>query len=104
MSQLTNTVTAAFTLNNNVRLNGTDLYSTLLSAYLAGALAGSTATIEAQQFTFLENLQLDKAVTVSLIGGLGSGFAANPGGDFTTVKGFLKINAGRLNAKNIKVQ
>jgi len=102
MDQLATTVIATFTANDNVRLNGSTLYSRLLDAY--GAAAGSTATIDAQVFSFLENLQLNKALTVSLNGGLGSGFAANPGNNYTTVKGFLKINAGRLNAKNIKVQ
>jgi uncharacterized delta-60 repeat protein/uncharacterized repeat protein (TIGR02543 family) len=104
MDQLTKTVNAVFADNNNVRLNGAGFYSTLNNAYLAGYAAGIPATIDAQVFSFQENLQLDRAITVSLNGGLGSGFSANAGTSYSTIKGSLKVSAGRLNAKYIKVQ
>jgi hypothetical protein len=104
LSQAT-AVTATFTTNKYVRLNGISLYSTIQDAYQGVNTGASTAVIDAQVFTFLENLQFNTAgLTVNLNGGLGSGFAANTTNAFSTVKGSLKINGGRLNTKNIKVQ
>jgi uncharacterized delta-60 repeat protein len=103
MSQARN-VTAAFISNKNVRLNNSSLYSTLFDAYSGVTPGATSATIDAQIFTFLENLQLGTTgLIVSLNGGLDTNFA-NAGSNFTKVKGLLKINAGRLNARNIKVQ
>ena len=102
MSQSQN-VTASFDPSMYVRLNGAVPYSTLFEAYIAGNNAGPTAIVDAQAFTFLENLLFNKLVTVNLNGGKDAVYSPAAIG-YTTVSGSLKISSGRLNASNVKVK
>lgn len=67
-------------------------YPAIQDAYAAAA---SGATIKAQNYLFFENLLLDRAVPVSLIGGWNGAYTVNTGG-YTTVTGSLTVGKGSV--------
>jgi len=99
------TVTASFSQNMTVRLVGKRDYPTLHDGYVAAEASGLTPPVilQAKVFTFLENLNFNLPVTVTLQGGKDDTFSTVPVG-FTTVSGSLRISSGRLNATYLYIR
>jgi hypothetical protein len=87
--------------NMPVRLSGAVItyYPTLLAAYNAAATGN---TIQIQALVLSENLNLNRAVSVTLRGGYDSGFASITG--YTTISGSLTITSGTVTVENVVIQ
>lgn len=84
------TVHAGFTAQDNVRVAAAS-YGTLNNGYQA---ASGGNPIKARDLSFLENLTLDKSITVVLEGGYAAGFFSRSG--YTTLDGRLTVAQGSL--------
>lgn len=87
------TVTANFSCPNQpVRTVGaaTQYYPTLQAAYNAAA---NGDTIQAQAMTFVENLTVNRNISVTLQGGYDCGYTTNSG-SVTSLKGMIQSFAG----------
>jgi Carboxypeptidase regulatory-like domain/Chitobiase/beta-hexosaminidase C-terminal domain len=95
------TLSAAFTLNLQARVGGTD-YASLQTAYdNAATIDGST--IKARVYTFLEpNLLFIQNKTVTIDGGWNSDYSLQTG--FTTIDGKLTIRQGTLKVREVVVK
>ncbi|MDK9717829.1 MAG: Ig-like domain-containing protein [Trichlorobacter sp.] len=91
-------VTATFTVQNNVKVNGTS-YGTLNNAYLA---AGDGATLMARDLTFTEDLLLNRGIGIVLQGGYADGFGSHTG--YTTLHGVLTVSSGSVVLDNLKIK
>ena len=93
-------VTANFTASNLVKLVGTPstYYSSIQAACDA---AGAGSVIQASNFSFLEDLLIDKLGTITLNGGMDDNFQNTTG--YSTVKS-LEIKQGTVVIKNIIIQ
>ena len=96
-------ITATFYVNPLSRISHTGIYYGLLAHAFAAASTVSTDTIEARDVTFIENLILNRPVSVFFKGGFSAGFGSNSGG-FTNLDGKLTINAGRLTIQGLKIK
>jgi len=95
-------VTATFNANANVRLNGhiPTLYPKIMDAYAAIGVSGS-GNIQAQAFTFFEDLIFNNPVSVLLEGGRNDSFGATSG--YSKVKSIV-IKKGNVVINNIVIQ
>jgi hypothetical protein len=91
-------VTATFTVQNNVKVNGSS-YGTLNDAYLA---AGDGATLMARDLTFVEDLLLHREIGIILQGGYADGFGSHTG--YTTLHGVLTVSSGSVVLNNLKIK
>ncbi len=91
----TDTISACSGLSVRV---GSTYYATLQAAYNA---AGDGSTIKALGMRLIENLTVDRNVTVTLEGGYDCGFTTNAGG-VTFLKGMIttKAGGGKITIKN----
>ena len=95
-------VTANFIGNNNVRLDGPTptLYSRIMDAYSYIGVSGS-GVIQAQTFTFLENLLFNNPVNVVLEGGKNASFVQTS--NFSKVDK-INITKGKVTIRNIAIK
>ncbi|NVN92518.1 MAG: InlB B-repeat-containing protein [Desulfuromonadales bacterium] len=77
------------------------LYTSMQDAYNAAAAINGT-TINAQVYTFQENLQLNLPISIALHGGVDSGYLTTIG--MTTLNGRLTISQGTLNVTNLTIE
>ncbi|SKA02881.1 Ig-like domain (group 3) [Trichlorobacter thiogenes] len=91
-------VTSTFTVQNNVKVNGTS-YGTLNDAYLA---AGDGATLMARDLTFVEDLLVNRGIGIILQGGYADGFGSHTG--YTTLHGVLTVSSGSVVLDNLKIK
>ncbi|NVN92787.1 MAG: hypothetical protein HXX11_19625 [Desulfuromonadales bacterium] len=94
----TRTVTAEFSINDDVRIIDTP-YGTLANAY-SHAQEGSI--IKSRAMTFVENLDLSREIGVTLQGGYLSGFGSIS--DFTILDGVLNIAGGGVTLDRLVVK
>jgi uncharacterized repeat protein (TIGR02543 family) len=80
--------TATFTANIQAKIGATG-YASLQDAYDAIA---DGSTLQSQVYTFMENVTLNRAISITLSGGLNSSYQPTTG--FTTIKGSLTIEKG----------
>jgi len=92
------TVTATFTASPRVKMGAVE-YNTLAAACTA---SWDGATILARELEFLENLVFAGG-NVTIRGGYDAAFAANAG-NYTAVKGSLRIRSGRLIIDHLSVR
>jgi alpha-tubulin suppressor-like RCC1 family protein len=92
MRPLYQNLTATFTSLPNVLVKGNpQFYGLIHSAYDNCA---SSAVIQAQGITFMENLSLGTSKAVSIKGGFDPGFSTQSG--YTVLQGILTVSKGRL--------
>jgi len=100
-----------FTLTSNSTVNASFLaaprvkildipYDTLGSALMA---ATTGATILARETEFPENMVFSKTGAIHLKGGYDAAFLSNSG-NYTVIRGSLKIRSGRLNIQGVRLQ
>ena len=94
-------LTATFSYVQPVQVQSPQVsyYSVISNAY--AALSGS-GTILTRQYEFVENLNLDKVVSVVIKGGYDSSYSTNSG--FTTLNGSLTIRNGSLTVENLVIK
>jgi hypothetical protein len=95
------TVGATFIPNLTARVVGFGDYPMLTQAYSVANASGATATIQAKNILF-PAMTFNLPVKVTIQGGKGTDFSAAAVG-FTSITGPVRINSGRLNANNLKV-
>ncbi len=104
MDAATKSVDAIFNPNYRVKVTvpGTKLYSIITNDYLADFQNATVLTLQVQAFAFPEVLPTyTMTATMNFQGGMDTNFLTETG--FTTVNAPLKISAGRMNIKNLKV-
>jgi hypothetical protein len=94
-------VTATFNYVKPARTSTTSYFNTLSAAYAALPVS-SGGTIQARQFTFVENPNLNRSIPVILKGGFNTEFTANTG--YTTIQGELKVALGSLTADRVIIR
>jgi hypothetical protein len=77
-------------------------FGTLQGAYNDANPGGTILARDAAAVVFLEDLDCSKDYTVTLQGGLDSNFL--PTEAFTTIKGSMKISAGKVTVNRINLQ
>ena len=94
-------VTVTFSYVEPVLISGTSpaYYSTLGAAYVA-AVNGSI--ILSREYSFSENLDLDRNISVTLKGGYNTSYTSNSG--YTTLHGILTIVNGSLTVENLVIR
>jgi hypothetical protein len=94
-------VTVTFSYVQPVLISGTSpaYYSTLGAAY-AAALNGSI--LLSREYSFSENLNLNRNISVTLKGGYNSSYSSNSG--YTTLHGILTIGNGSLTVENLVIR
>jgi len=80
---------------------GIKLYATIANNYLADFPSATSLTLQVQAYAFPEVLTYSLPVTTNFQGGMDTSFLTETG--FTTVNAPFKVNAGRMNVKNVKV-
>jgi len=93
------TVNASFLAAPRAKILDTP-YDTLGSALIA---ATTGATILARETEFPENVVFSKAGAIHLKGGYDAVFSSNSG-NYTVIKGNLKIRSGRLDVQGVRLQ
>ena len=94
-------VTATFDYVQPARTSTTSYFDTLSAAY--AALPVSTGgTIQARQFTFVENPNLNRSIPVILLGGFNPAYTDNSG--YTTIQGTLTVTLGSLTADRVVIR
>lgn len=98
-----NNVTATFVPQGNARLSTTKAtYPTIQAAY--NAASGGAIELKGQELlAFLENLDFNRAITVTLDGGKSDSFAA-VAGKFSAVDGKVKISKGKVIVKKLTIR
>ena len=94
-------VTVTFSYVQPVLISGTSpaYYSTIGAAY-AAALNGSI--LLSREYSFSENLNLNRNISVTLKGGYNSSYSSNSG--YTTLHGILTIGNGSLTVENLVIR
>ncbi|HBA72555.1 MAG TPA: hypothetical protein DCZ63_10370 [Geobacter sp.] len=94
-------MTATFDYVQPARTSTTSYFDTLSAAY--AALPVSTGgTIQARQFTFVENPNLNRSIPVILLGGFNPAYTDNSG--YTTIQGTLTVTLGSLTADRVVIR
>jgi hypothetical protein len=93
----TTVVNATFNIIPLVRIGTTD-HATITSAYTAAA---DGATIMARTYTFIEDLTLDRAISVILAGGYDAGYSSAAG--VTSIQGSLTITDGTVTVSGLEI-
>jgi hypothetical protein len=93
-------VTATFNYVQPARTSATSYFGTLSAAY-ADLPVSTGGTIQARQFTFVENPDLNRSVPVILKGGFNTAYKTNTG--YTTLNGTLTISNGSLTLENLVI-
>jgi hypothetical protein len=94
-------VTATFNYVQPARTSPTSYFDTLSAAY--AALPDSTGgTIQARQFTFVENPDLNRSIPIILTGGFNPAYTSNTG--YTTIHGELTVSLGSLTANRVIIR
>jgi len=94
-------VWATFTYVQPARTSGTTSFGTISAAY-ASLPAPAGGAIQARQFTFVEELILDRSIPVSLTGGFDSAYGNNSG--YTTILGDVTISRGSLAVDRVVIR
>lgn len=92
-------VTAGFTFCP-AQIGGT-CHPTLTAAFGA-SVAGDQ--LRSMVYTFNENLTLDRGHSLTLSGGYDNGYAHNPDGNLTSLRGSLSIKSGSLTVDKLNIQ
>ncbi len=94
-------ITATFDYVQPARTSTTSYFDTLSAAYAALPVA-TGGTIQARQFTFVENPNLNRSIPIILTGGFNPAYAANSG--YTTIQGNLTVALGSLTADRVIIR
>lgn len=93
-------VTATFNYVKPARTSSTSYFDTLSAAYAALSVP-TGGTIQARQYTFDDNPNLNRSIPVVLKGGYNTEYSANTG--YTTLNGTLTISYGSLTLENLVI-
>jgi hypothetical protein len=94
-------LSATFDYVKPARTSTTSHFDTLSAAYAALPLS-TGGTIQARQFTFEENTDLNRSLPVLLTGGFNPAYTANSG--YTTIQGDLTVTLGSLTADRVIIR
>lgn len=78
----------------------TPVYYPTFQAVFAAAIEG--ATIQSMNISFIENLNFNGNLSITLDGGYGCDYTINP--DYTTINGSMTITSGAVTVNNIVLQ
>jgi hypothetical protein len=92
LTSLYQSVTATFDTLPSVRILGSSKLYELLQLTYDGATTGDV--IQSKGMTFIENLTMDKSVSVTFKGGYDSTFSTQ--NSYTVLEGVLRVKQGRL--------
>jgi hypothetical protein len=94
-------ITATFNYVQPARTSTTSYFNTLSAAYAALPVA-TGGTIQARQFTFVENPNLNRSIPIILTGGFNPAYMTNTG--YTTIQGYLTMALGSLTADRLIIK
>jgi hypothetical protein len=94
-------VTATFNYVKPARTSTTAYFDTLSAAY-AALLFSTGGTIQARQFTFVENPDLNSSIPITLTGGFNPAYMTHTG--YTTIQGDLTVTLGSLTADRVIIR
>jgi hypothetical protein len=94
-------VTVTFSYVEPVQISGTSpaYYSTLGAAYAA---ASNGSILLSREYSFSENFNLNRNISVTLKGGYNSSYTSNSA--YTTLQGILTIGNGSLTVENLVIR
>ena len=94
-------LTATFEYIQPARTSAMSYYDTVSAAYAALPVS-SGGTIQMRQFTFVENLNMNRSVPVLFSGGYNPAYTVNSG--FTTIQGDLTVAFGSLTVDRVIIK